>query len=353
MIRSARDEDAPGIIALITACWSEYPGLVMDVDGENPELRRFASHCADGGGAAWVAEQDGEIAGMIGVTRLGDRGDWEIKRLYVAARLRGGGLARRLLAEAEGRAISSGHGRRLLLWTDTRFERAHRFYERQGYVRYGPIRALDDRSHSIEFGYEKPVGGTKVLDAAAAARAERALAVVLVECVAAGAAVTFLPPLAPETARLYWRGVSAGVARGETILLAAWHGERLAGTVQVALDTPPNQPHRAEVRKLLVLPEFRRRGIGKRLMACAEAEAARAGRRLLTLDTRAGDAAELLYRGMGWHEAGRIPGYALNGDGTAHDAVIFWKRIETPPLDALAGVSGAGSGRGPAPPGGR
>ncbi len=130
VIRPSRDEDAPGIVALIAACWAEYPGCVMDLDGENPELRRFATYCTEEGGAAWVAEQAGEIVGMIGVVQFGDRGEWEIKRLYVAAQMRGGGLARALLAKAEGRAIGSGRGRDLRLWTDTRFERAHRFYER-------------------------------------------------------------------------------------------------------------------------------------------------------------------------------------------------------------------------------
>ncbi len=86
---------------------------------------------------------------------------------------------------------------------------------------------------------------------------------------------------------------------GRAVLLAAWSDGELAGTVQVGLDMPPNQPHRAEVQKLLVVPGARRRGIGRALMLRAEAEAARAGRRLLTLDTRAGDAAEPLYRGLG------------------------------------------------------
>ena len=98
----------------------------MDVDGENPDLRRFASHCADGGGAAWVAEQDGEIAGMIGTAPLG-AGEWETKRLYVDGALRGTGIAKRLLATAEGLAQERG-AQRLVLWTDTRFDRAHRFY---------------------------------------------------------------------------------------------------------------------------------------------------------------------------------------------------------------------------------
>ncbi len=90
----------------------------------------------------------------------------------------------------------------------------------------------------------------------------------------------------------------------------------------------PNQPHRAEVQKLLVHPDTRRRGVARALMARAEAEAQLAGKTLLTLDTRAGDAAEGLYRSMGWHEAGRIPGYALNADRTPCDTIFFWKSTD-------------------------
>ena len=99
----------------------------------------------------------------------------------------------------------------------------------------------------------------------------------------------------------------------------------LVGTVMLEFASSPNQPHRAEVQKLLVHPDTRRRGVARALMARAEAEARRAGKTLLTLDTRAGDAAENLYRAMGWHEAGRIPGYALNADRTPCDTIFFWK----------------------------
>ena len=156
MIRPARDADAPGLVALIAACWAEYPGCVMDLDGENPELRRFASYCAEQGGAAWVAELGGEIVGMVATVPLGG-GEWEIKRLYVARPLRGAGLALRLLATAEGFAAERGAGC-LVLWSDTRFDRAHRFYEKQGYARAGAVRALDDLSRSLEFGYAKVLG---------------------------------------------------------------------------------------------------------------------------------------------------------------------------------------------------
>ena len=124
--------------------------------------------------------------------------------------------------------------------------------------------------------------------------------------------------------------MAADVAAGTRVLLAAWDNATLAGTVMLEFASSPNQPHRAEVQKLLVHPVARRRGIARTLMARLEIEAARAGKTLLTLDTRAGDTAEALYRDMGWHEAGRIPGYALNADRTPCDTIFFWKDTAGP-----------------------
>ncbi|MBN9559608.1 MAG: GNAT family N-acetyltransferase [Alphaproteobacteria bacterium] len=154
LIRAGRDADAEDFIALIGACWSEYPGIVFDVDGELPELRALASHYESKGGALWAAEADGRVVGMIAVAPCGGTDAWEIGRLYVFQTWRGGGLAHRLLDAAEARAAAEG-GRRLMLWSDTRFERAHRFYEKRDYRRDGPIRALHDKSNTLEFGYIK------------------------------------------------------------------------------------------------------------------------------------------------------------------------------------------------------
>jgi ribosomal protein S18 acetylase RimI-like enzyme len=328
ILREGRDEDAAGFIALIDACWAEFPSFILDVDAELPELRALASHFANEGGQLWAAEAEGDIVGMVATRPLRHDKAWEICRMYVAQSQRGSGLAQRLLTTAEDHARAHG-AERLVLWTDTRFDAAHRFYEKSGYVRQGAIRILDDLSKSLEFRYAKPAKGLVVeaLDAAAAASAERRLAEILVACVEAGAAVTFLPPLSPEVARGFWHGVSGDVAAGRKLLLAAWLDGALVGTVQLTLAMPPNQPHRAEVTKLLVDPAARRRGIGRALMRRAEQAAQRLRRRLLTLDTRAGDAAEALYRSLGWQEAGRIPGYALNADRTPHDALIFYKTL--------------------------
>ena len=327
-IRPGLDADAAGFIALIGACWGEYPGLILDVDLELPELRALAAHYAAKGGALWVAEADGAMVGMVAAAPLRSDEAWEIGRMYVARSHRGTGLAHRLIEIAEAHAATAGAAR-LVLWSDTRFDAAHRFYEKRSYVRAGSIRILDDISKSLEFRYAKPLGGlaVEVLDAAAAASAERRLAEVLKACVDGGASVSFLPPLSVEVARGYWRKVSAEVAAGKRLLLAAWVDGVMAGTVQLDLGMPPNQPHRAEVKKLLVHPEARRRGVGRALMQRADQAASRVGRRLLTLDTRAGDRAEPLYRALGWVEAGRIPGYALSAEGTLCDTLFFYKQV--------------------------
>jgi GNAT superfamily N-acetyltransferase len=330
-IRPGRDTDADGFIALIGACWDEYPSIIFDVDAELPELRALASHYAGKNGALWAAEAGGRIVGMIGVVPHSVDA-WEIVRLYLLQPYRGTDLAPRLLAIAEARARSAG-ATRLVLWSDTRFDRAHRFYEKRSYVRRGPIGVLHDISNSLEFGYAKPVSGIEVLDAAAAASAERRLAGILCACVDAGASVSYLPPLSPDVARAFWKRSAADVAAGARILLAAWQDAELVGTVMLEFAGSPNQPHRAEVQKLLVHPSARRRGLARALMLRAEQEARRAGRSLLTLDTRAGDAAETLYRGLGWHEAGRIPGYALNADLTPCDTVFFWKQVDSADQD--------------------
>ena len=302
----------------------------MDVDAEMPEYRALASYYANLGGASWTAEADGQIVGMIATRPLHD-GAWEICRVYVLPEWHGGGLGHRLLDTAEAHAAAAG-ATRLVLWSDTRFDRAHRFYEKRSYVRSGPVRVLADISNSLEYGFTNSVDGIEVLDAAAAVSAIPRLSTILIACVEEGAGVSFLPPLAPDVARAFWRDTARDVAAGRKVLLAGWAGGVLLGTVTLALASPENQRHRADVAKLLVHPDGRRHGLARRLMLRLELEASRIGRPLLTLDTRGGDLAERLYRSMDWVEYGRIPGYAEQKDGTFEETVFFWKR-----LDAQAG----------------
>jgi len=154
----------------------------------------------------------------------------------------------------------------------------------------------------------------------------RALAELLVDAVESGAAVSFLAPLRLERAEAWWRTTIAA-ADPRAIFLVARDEHGIAGTVQLHPAWAPNQPHRAEIAKLIVHRRSRRLGLGRQLMEAVEDAARRAGFGLLTLDAKRGAAAEQLYRRGGWIEAGTIPGFALDSDGTPHDAVIFYKAL--------------------------
>jgi GNAT superfamily N-acetyltransferase len=328
LIRSGRDADGPALIGLIWACWSAYPGIRMDVDREMPELHALATYYASQRGALWAAEVDGQVAGMIAVRPV-DGSAREICRVYVDPALHGTGLGHALLDQAERHAIAAG-AERLVLWSDTRFDRAHRFYEKRSYVRHGAVRVLDDISNSLEFGYAKPVDGVEVLDIAAAGSAAGRLADILIACVDEGASVSFLPPLARDKARAFWERAALDVGTGKRAIVAAWRSGVLLGTGMLDLGMAENQRHRAEVQKVLVDPSGRRRGLGREIMRALDREAIARGRSLLTLDTRSGDAAELLYRAEGWVEAGRIPDFACGADGTTYGTVLFWKPVPDP-----------------------
>ena len=154
-----------------------------------------------------------------------------------------------------------------------------------------------------------------------------ALADVLLDCVRGGASVSFLASLTRSEAEAFFEKVVDGVERGERILLTAFLDSKLVGTVQIVLATPPNQPHRADVAKLLVHRSARRQGVAKRLMESVEVASRNAGKSLLVLDTVTGDPAERLYSSLGWNRVGVIPKYALYPDGTWCDTTIFWKQL--------------------------
>ena len=165
------------------------------------------------------------------------------------------------------------------------------------------------------------------LDAQQARRYLDSLVAVLEDAVASGASVGFLPPLDAAEARDYWAQVIEAVAAGHRILLAAIHDDQCIGAAQLDLARMPNGRHRAEVMKLLVHSSARRQGIGRALMTEIENAARSAGRTLLVLDTKRGDAAEQLYHRLGYIPAGIIPGYALNSTGHPHDTVFFYKSL--------------------------
>jgi ribosomal protein S18 acetylase RimI-like enzyme len=167
----------------------------------------------------------------------------------------------------------------------------------------------------------------RVLDASPATVA--ALGAILVEVVAAGGSVSFMHPLAAEAAGAFWNGSLAAASRGERVLLGAWDGDTLTATVTVLLDCPPNQPHRAEIAKLMTRLSHRGRGIAAALMREAEALAVARGKTLLVLDTATEGGASALYEGLGYTHAGTIPDYALKPHGGLTGTMLYWKRIGT------------------------
>jgi GNAT superfamily N-acetyltransferase len=165
------------------------------------------------------------------------------------------------------------------------------------------------------------------LDAAEARAHLDGLAAVLADCVAGGASVSYMAPFSHEDARAAFEAVADDVEHGRRLLLAAFADGRVVGTVQVVLALPPNQPHRAEIAKLLVHRSARRRGVAQLLMGRAEAEARAEGRSLLVLDAVSDGDAARLYSRLGWTTVGVIPGYALYPDGRPCDTTVFWKAI--------------------------
>lgn len=151
------------------------------------------------------------------------------------------------------------------------------------------------------------------------------LAALLVDAVDDGAAVSFLQPFAANEAAAWWRQTLSN--RGNIVLVARANG-RIVGSVQLHPAWAPNQPHRADVAKLLVHRDQRRAGLGAQLMRAIEAEAAAAGRWLLVLDCRAGGAAERLYARLGWVRVGAIPDYAIDADRQGrHATVVFYRDL--------------------------
>jgi ribosomal protein S18 acetylase RimI-like enzyme len=156
------------------------------------------------------------------------------------------------------------------------------------------------------------------------------LAALLVEVVADGGSVGFMAPLAPDAARSFWEQALLGAGRGERVVLGAWDGDVLAGTVTLILACPPNQPHRAEIAKLMTRPSHRGRGVAASLMAAAEACAVKLAKTLLVLDTASEGGAAGLYEARGFIFSGEIPDYALKPHGGLTGTRVYWKRLALP-----------------------
>jgi GNAT superfamily N-acetyltransferase len=152
------------------------------------------------------------------------------------------------------------------------------------------------------------------------------LADVLKDCVEGGASVSFMLPLAQARALAFWRQVADGISRGERALLVAEDSEGIVGTVQLVLAQPENQPHRADLSKMLVHRRARRQGIGALLMQAAEAAARAQGKTLLVLDTSSAEA-ERLYARSGWTRVGTVPGFALLPEGEPCATTFFYREL--------------------------
>jgi GNAT superfamily N-acetyltransferase len=154
-----------------------------------------------------------------------------------------------------------------------------------------------------------------------------ALSELLVETVAHGGSVSFMHPLPLQAAEAFWQDSLGAAARGERIVLGAFDGECLIGTVTLLLDLPPNQPHRAEIAKMMTRLSHRHRGVATALLGAAERLALERGRWLLVLDTAEDDGAAGLYERLGFKLTGVIPDYALKPHGGLTGTLVYWKRL--------------------------
>ncbi|WP_135228147.1 GNAT family N-acetyltransferase [Deinococcus fonticola] len=153
------------------------------------------------------------------------------------------------------------------------------------------------------------------------------LAEVLIATVAAGGSVGFMHPVSPAQAQAFWQAAFNEADAGNRVIFGAWEGQRLLGTVTLLTALPPNQPHRAEIAKMMTHPQARQRGIATRLIQAAEAEAAARGKTLLVLDTASDEGAGPFYEKMGYSLSGEIPEFALKPHGGLTGTLLYWKRL--------------------------
>lgn len=157
------------------------------------------------------------------------------------------------------------------------------------------------------------------------------LADVLIDCVEGGASVSFMLPITHDRALGFWRRIAEDVAAGTRVLLVAEDDQGVCGTVQLVLDLPENQPHRADLAKMLVHRRARRRGLGEALMRSAELAAKDIGRWLLVLDAVTGGDAARMYERLGWTRVGDVPEFAFYPDGRPCGTTYYYKRLDNAP----------------------
>jgi len=186
-----------------------------------------------------------------------------------------------------------------------------------------PLNRTDPYSHETMI---TPAWSLRRLHAVDGAQID-ALADVLIDCVEGGASVSFMHPLSRDRAVAFWRRVAQGVAAGERALLIAEDAQGICGTVQLAFDLPENQPHRADLSKMLVHRRARRQGLGTALLRAAETTARECGKTLIVLDAVTGGDAARLYERVGWTRVGDIPGYALFPQGGLCSTTVYYRTL--------------------------
>lgn len=322
-----------GVLDLIVGIQQREYGLAITA-ADQPDLGAIPSFYQQGVGNFWVALDSGKVVGTIGLCEFAP-GQGALRKMFVSSDYRGrAGVAGQLLATlidwARRHRIEA-----ITLGTTDRFLAAHRFYEKNGFVRIAetdlpadfPRMAVDSRFYAMRL--DRAWKAVRCLDPEEIGRRLRELCALLQTCVAAGASIGFLPPLDDADAAAYWQGVADRVRSGEALLMCIEDAAgRLAGCVQLLLETRANGTHRAEVAKLMVDPADRRHGLGRALMQALEAEARRLGRTTLVLDTRAGDPSERLYTALAYVRAGEIPRYARSADGRLDGTAIYFKLLE-------------------------
>jgi ribosomal protein S18 acetylase RimI-like enzyme len=193
--------------------------------------------------------------------------------------------------------------------------------------RSGGLNSLLPRSVCRRNQVESAMSEIEIKVLYASPSSSRTLGDLLIEIVAHGGSVGFMHPLDADAACAYWDDALEACARGRRIILGAWEGTALVGTVSLLLDCPPNQPHRAEIAKLMTRPSHRGRGVASALVRAAERLAVERSRTLLVLDTAIDGGATALYEGLGFIPAGIIPDYALKPHGGLTGTMIYWKRL--------------------------
>jgi GNAT superfamily N-acetyltransferase len=331
-IRAAVRSDVGAIHDIINDAAQAYKGVIPADRWHEPYMPLPELESEIARGIRFYCATDGDrVIGVMGIQDVKDV--TLIRHAYVRTAARRHGIGQALLQH-----LNQLTQRPVLIGTWKAATWAIRFYEKNGFRLVSDAEknqllrtywTIPDRQveESVVLVNSQWRGAVTIREIAAATFDEPALLDLLRDAVDAGASVGYLVPLADADGRAFWQGVKAALADGR-VLFGAYVGDRLVGSVQLDPVGKPNGRHRAEVQKLLVLREFRGRGIAKALMAAVERKAAGLGRWLLVLDTVPGQPAEKLYERLGYRRAGVVPDYAEKSGGGFEPTVIFYKKLE-------------------------